>query len=113
MFSDDFFLGWISARAVGPPQTVANVRKYLCQVERIEPDVVDLFTKTSNLSPNDNDEEIIPIHDTNAPGLIPSDPMALVIKSPNFRARSLTVPGRVMALAQPKKPAPTRYRKSS
>jgi len=108
MFSDDFFLGCFPATAVAPPHTVANVRKFLCEVEQIGPDVdIDLFTKASNLSPNVNDKEIIQIFGSHAPELMPSDPMALVIKSPTFRARSLTLFGRMIAQKKPKKPAVT------
>jgi len=114
IYSDDFCLGYIHAMDFCPPQTtVDDIKRHLCAVERIMNVPVQLFTAISNVAPS-HDKEIIPIHDSNGPGSTASDPMALVVNSPDFPVRSLSKLSKLKKLFKPseKKPAQSQYGKS-
>jgi hypothetical protein len=85
VYSDDPYLGRISAKLVTPPQTAINLRHCLSGAENIDEDIPTiLFVSASSQTPMD-DTDRVPILAYPGPGCMPDDPMALVVIFPEDR----------------------------
>ena len=81
VYSDDPYLGRISARCVAPPHTASSLRRCLSNVQNISTGIqTNLFIATSSEAPmNDSDRVSILAH--TGPGHTANEPVALVISS--------------------------------
>jgi hypothetical protein len=81
VYSDDPYLGRISATLVAPPHTAGSLRRCLSSVENIGAGVqTSLFVATSSGSPmGDSDRMSILVQ--SGPGYIANEPVALVVSS--------------------------------
>jgi hypothetical protein len=78
VYSNDPYLGRISAESVTPPHTVISVKRCLCNVENIHCNTpTDLFSNISSKAPMD-DIDYLPIVATPGPACTPNDPFVLI-----------------------------------
>jgi len=99
VYSDDPYLGRISAKLVTPPQTAINLRHCLSGVENIDEDIPTiLFVSASSQTPMD-DTDRVPILAYPGPGCMPDDPVALVVVFPEDR-RPLESPEAELPVSQ-------------
>lgn len=80
VYTDDLYLGRISADLVAPPLTAVNLKCCLSAVENIDENATtNLFVSASSQTPM-NDGCRVSIFRYPGPGCRPNEPMALVVK---------------------------------
>ena len=82
VYSDDPYLGCISAKLITPPQTAISLWHFLSGAENIDKDIPTiLFVSASSQAPMD-DTNRVPILAYPGPGCMPDDLVALVVIFP-------------------------------
>lgn len=85
VYSDDPYLGRISAKLVTPPQTAINLRHCLSGAENIDEDIPTILFLSPSSQTYMDDTDRVPILANPGPGCEPDDPMALVVIFPEDR----------------------------
>lgn len=110
LYKNDLYLGCVLATSVAPPHTTADIKRYLCKVEKItSPATSCLFIASSEQISIDDDTRVA-ILAFGGPGSTPDQPLALVFKLPAAEVTSRKM-AKLRALMQPAAPLEPRYRK--
>ncbi|KIM75612.1 hypothetical protein PILCRDRAFT_827049 [Piloderma croceum F 1598] len=110
VYTDDPYLGRISAEIVAPPHIAKNIKLCLSGVEGIgDNTATNLFISVSSPTPM-ADDHCVPISEYPGPGCLPNKPMALVAMCTGADGRSLEgVPAEADHPQEGTTPLETRY----
>lgn len=100
VYKNDPYLGCILATSIAPPHNTAKIKRYLCNIEKIDhSSASSLFITASEQAPVNDDVGIDLLADP-GPGSGPYHPIALVIESPvaEYTSRKFS---KLKALGQP------------
>ena len=114
VYTDDPYLGRISAEIVAPPHIAKNIKLCLSDIEGIgDNTATNLFISVSSPTPM-ADDHCVPISVYPGPGCLPNEPMALVAMCAGAGSRSSEgVPAEADHPQEGTTPFETRYCKCS